>query len=155
MRLALARSAAAFRRLSVALPVALLASLWIVLAGHAAEDNAVVAESLRTIFQSGKADMGSAKANADLDAIRDIYVVRDFKPIWVRDQGPKTKARALLSELKISGVNGLSPAFYHVADIEALKPYEKVGIEGVIVGKSIYMGTLDLAEAIEIAAKED
>ena len=29
------------------------------------------------------------------------------------------------------------------------------GIEGVIVGKSIYMGTLDLAEAIEIAAKED
>lgn len=42
-----------------------------------------------------------------------------------------------------------------IADIEALKPYEKAGIEGVIVGKSIYMGTLDLAEAIEIAAKED
>lgn len=41
-----------------------------------------------------------------------------------------------------------------IADIEALKPYEKAGIEGVIVGKSIYMGTLDLAEAIEIAAKE-
>ena len=40
-------------------------------------------------------------------------------------------------------------------DIEALLPYEKDGIEGVIVGKSIYMGTLDLAEAIEIAAKED
>lgn len=42
-----------------------------------------------------------------------------------------------------------------IADIEALKPYEKDGIEGIIVGKSIYMGTLDLAEAIEIAAKED
>ena len=41
-----------------------------------------------------------------------------------------------------------------IADIEALQPYEKAGIEGVIVGKSIYMGTLDLAEAIEIAAKE-
>lgn len=41
-----------------------------------------------------------------------------------------------------------------IADIEALTPYEKTGIEGVIVGKSIYMGTLDLAEAIEIAAKE-
>ena len=41
-----------------------------------------------------------------------------------------------------------------IADIEALKPYEKDGIEGVIVGKSIYMGTLDLAKAIEIAAKE-
>lgn len=42
-----------------------------------------------------------------------------------------------------------------IADIEALKPYEKDGIEGVIVGKSIYMGTLDLAKAIEIVAKED
>ena len=42
-----------------------------------------------------------------------------------------------------------------IADIEALKPHEKDGIEGVIVGKSIYMGTLDLAKAIEIAAKED
>lgn len=36
------------------------------------------------------------------------------------------------------------------ADIKALRPYEKDGIEGVIVGKSIYMKTLDLAEAIEI-----
>ncbi|MBL8575751.1 MAG: peptidoglycan-binding protein [Mesorhizobium sp.] len=88
--------------------------------GNAAEDNAVVAESLRAMFQSGAADTGSAEANADLDAIRDIYVVRDFKPIWVRDEGPKTKAKALLSELKISGVNGLSPSFYRVADIEAL-----------------------------------
>lgn len=87
---------------------------------HAAEDNAVVAESLREMFQSGKVDTGSAAANADLDAIRDIYVVRDFKPIWVRDNGPKTKAKALLGELKISGVHGLSPAFYNVPDIEAL-----------------------------------
>lgn len=42
-----------------------------------------------------------------------------------------------------------------LVDIEALKPHEADGIEGVIVGKSIYMGTLDLAQAIEIAAKED
>ena len=87
---------------------------------HAAEDNAVVAESLREMFQSGKVDTGSAAANADLDAIRDIYVVRDFKPIWVRDNGPKTKAKALLGELKISGVHGLSPAFYNVPEIETL-----------------------------------
>ncbi|MEQ1943135.1 peptidoglycan-binding protein [Mesorhizobium sp. VNQ89] len=105
-------------RLSVALSLTLLASLWV--AAHAAEDNALVAESLRAMFQSGAADTGSAAANADLDAIRDIYVVRDFKPIWVRDAAPKTKAKALLSELKISGVNGLSPDFYHVDDIEAL-----------------------------------
>lgn len=94
--------------------------LGLTLSAHAAEDNAVVAESLREIFQSGKADTGSAAANADIDAIRDIYVVRDFKPIWVRDNGPKTKAKALLGELKISGVHGLSPTFYNVPEIETL-----------------------------------
>ncbi len=36
------------------------------------------------------------------------------------DRGPKTKAKALLAELKISAVHGLSPKFYHVAEIEAL-----------------------------------
>lgn len=36
-------------------------------------------------------------------------------------------------------------------DINALKKQEAVGIEGVIAGKSIYMGTLDLAAAIHIA----
>ncbi|WP_418871154.1 1-(5-phosphoribosyl)-5-[(5-phosphoribosylamino)methylideneamino]imidazole-4-carboxamide isomerase [Selenomonas bovis] len=40
-----------------------------------------------------------------------------------------------------------------VGDIEALKPYEKDGIEGVIVGKSIYTGSLSLPEALAIAAE--
>lgn len=40
-----------------------------------------------------------------------------------------------------------------VGDIEALKSYEKDGIEGVIVGKSIYTGSLSLPEALAIAAE--
>ena len=40
-----------------------------------------------------------------------------------------------------------------VRDIEALKPYEKDGIEGVIVGKSIYTGSLSLPGALAIAAE--
>ena len=35
-------------------------------------------------------------------------------------------------------------------DIKALLPYEKDGIEGVIVGKSSYTGSLDLQEAIAL-----
>ena len=35
-------------------------------------------------------------------------------------------------------------------DIKALLPYEKDGIEGVIVGKSIYTGSLKLQEAIAL-----
>ena len=41
------------------------------------------------------------------------------------------------------------------ADIRALLPHERDGIEGVIVGKSIYMGTLDLAAALAILRGED
>ena len=38
-----------------------------------------------------------------------------------------------------------------LADIKALKAQESCGIEGVIAGKSIYTGSLDLQAAIEIA----
>lgn len=69
-------------------------------------------------------------------------------------EGVNVEATAKLA--RESGVNIVaSGGVKSTADIEALKPYEKDGIEGVIVGKSIYMGTLDLQQAIEIAAKED
>ncbi len=41
-----------------------------------------------------------------------------------------------------------------LADIEALLPHEAEGVEGVIVGKSIYMGTLDLKAAIHTAEQK-
>lgn len=68
--------------------------------------------------------------------------------------GVNVEATAKLA--RESGVNIVaSGGVKSIDDIKALKPYEKDGIEGVIVGKSIYMGTLDLAEAIAIASKED
>ena len=114
----------------------------------AAEDNAVVAEALRALFQSGKADTGSEAANAVLPSVREIYEIRDYKPIWVRDNGPKTKARALLGELKISGVHGLSPAFYHAAEIEGLMgstdPAELARLDMLLSGAVVEFGS-DLA----------
>lgn len=68
--------------------------------------------------------------------------------------GVNVEATAKLA--RESGVNIVaSGGVKSIADIKALKPYEKDGIEGVIVGKSIYMGTLDLAQAIAIAAEGD
>lgn len=40
-----------------------------------------------------------------------------------------------------------------IADIEALLPYEKNGIEGVIVGKAIYTGSLDLKQALALTKR--
>ena len=63
--------------------------------------------------------------------------------------GVNVEATAKLA--RESGINIVaSGGLKSTADIKALLPYEKDGIEGVIVGKSIYMKTLDLAEAIEI-----
>lgn len=66
-------------------------------------------------------------------------------------EGVNVEATAQLA--RESGVKVVaSGGVKSVDDIKALLPYEKDGIEGVIVGKSIYTGSLDLAEAIDIAA---
>jgi len=40
----------------------------------------------------------------------------------------------------------------NIRDIVSLKPLEALGLEGVIAGKAIYAGTLDLKEALRAAA---
>lgn len=59
----------------------------------------------------------------------------------------ETANLAKTSGLKVVASGGVSS----LDDIKALKAHEKDGIEGVIVGKSIYTGALDLAEAVKVA----
>ena len=68
-------------------------------------------------------------------------------------EGVNVEATAQLareSGIKIVASGGVKS----IDDVKALLPYEKEGIEGVIVGKSIYMGTLDLTEAVKVAKGE-
>ena len=70
----------------------------------------------------------------------------------MKQAGVNVEATAKLA--RESGVHVVaSGGVRDVRDIEALKPYEKDGIEGVIVGKSIYTGSLSLPEALAIAAE--
>lgn len=57
---------------------------------------------------------------------------------------------ACYSGVKVVASGGVSS----IEDIKLLKQYEKDGIEGVIVGKSIYTGSLSLPEALKIAKGE-
>lgn len=57
---------------------------------------------------------------------------------------------ALYSGVKVVASGGVSS----IEDIKLLKQYEADGIEGVIVGKSIYTGSLSLPEALKIAKGE-
>ena len=68
-------------------------------------------------------------------------------------EGVNVEATAQLA--RQSGVKVVaSGGVKSIEDIKALLPYEKDGIEGVIVGKAIYTGTLHLSEAIRVAAGE-
>ena len=100
---------------------------------------------------SGNVQVGSlAKAMAEAGVRTIIYtdIARDGTLEGVNVEATARLARE--SGIRIVASGGVKS----VEDIRALKPYEKNGIEGVIVGKSIYMGTLDLQEAIEIAGEE-
>lgn len=57
---------------------------------------------------------------------------------------------ARYSGVKVVASGGVSS----IEDIKLLKQYEADGIEGVIVGKSIYTGSLSLPEALKIAKGE-
>ena len=67
--------------------------------------------------------------------------------------GVNAEATARLA--RVSGLRVVaSGGVRSLEDIQAVKNFAEDGIEGVIVGKSIYMGTLNLQEAIELAAQE-
>lgn len=84
-----------------------------------AADNEKVAAELRAIIDNGEPAIG----NEDNDErIVEVYVFyaadRDFKPLWVRDSGPKAKSREVLAVFKAAGEMGLNPGNYRVAEIE-------------------------------------
>jgi phosphoribosylformimino-5-aminoimidazole carboxamide ribotide isomerase len=58
-----------------------------------------------------------------------------------------TRALAEAVDLPVIASGGVSS----LDDIKALLPLEQAGVVGVIVGRALYDGNLDLAEAIEIA----
>lgn len=64
-------------------------------------------------------------------------------------------AKATAEIAKVSGIKVVaSGGVSSIEDIKLVKEYEQDGIEGVIVGKSIYTGALSLPEAIKVAKGE-
>lgn len=108
-----------FARLIAYLPLFIL----LILAAppaRAAENEQVAAE-LRKIIDSGEPVMGDQQSD---DRIVEVYVFyaadRDYKPLWVRDNGPKAKARDVLDVFRSAGKLGLNPNNYRIAQIERM-----------------------------------
>ncbi|MGE0846736.1 MAG: murein L,D-transpeptidase [Flavobacteriaceae bacterium] len=82
--------------------------------------NDTVAATLEMMIDQGEVASGSDADDQQIFEVYGFYSDRLFKPIWVRDDGPKTKGWSMLSVLRFAGDDGLEPSDYHVAELEKL-----------------------------------
>jgi phosphoribosylformimino-5-aminoimidazole carboxamide ribotide isomerase len=96
---------------------------------------------------SGKTALGAAQALAPLHPAAFIYtdIARDGVKKGVNL--PATRALAEAVDIPVIASGGVSS----LDDIRALLPLESLGVVGVITGRALYDGSLDLAEAIRLA----
>lgn len=124
--------------------IAIFFSFNLMLITLANASNTEVGAIINSLFEDGKVDTGSIHLNQRMDELEAFYQARSFKPIWVRDDGPKGKANALLVELNRSLVHGLEPDFYRVITLNALmgstKPDELAKLELLFSGALVDYG---------------
>ena len=83
-----------------------------------AANNETVASAIEAFITSGQVNLGGDRDDERMFQIFTYYEDRNFKPIWTRDSGVKTKGRKLLEALKSADEHGLNPANYSIEDIE-------------------------------------
>ena len=91
-----------------------------------------------------------ARTAERLGAARVIYtdINRDGTEQGVNVAATRAVAEAIGIPVIASGGVG------SLADVEAVLPCEPVGVEGVIIGRALYSGAVQLAEAIRVATRE-
>jgi len=82
--------------------------------------NEKVAHEIEVIIKNGESNIGSERDDQRLVQVYTFYFDRDFKPVWTRDAGAKSKARELLAIMKRAEQEGLDPAWYRVREIDDL-----------------------------------
>ena len=82
-----------------------------------AQSDAVAGE-LQYIIQDGVATPGADDDDERLIQVFTYYEDRGFKPLFVRDDGPKAKGKVLLEHLRNAAEDGLDPGSYRIAEIE-------------------------------------
>jgi murein L,D-transpeptidase YcbB/YkuD len=106
-----------FQRLTSSAGIGLLVS--IAGCGSAgAAGNEAVAATIESFITAGSAVLADETDDQRLADIYLYYADRDFKPLWTRDSGAKTKAKVLLKVFKSAAEHGLDPNDYSIAEIE-------------------------------------
>ena len=82
-----------------------------------AANNEKVAAEVKALFATGDLPDAAQSLKSEIGRIQQFYASRHFKPVWTRDNGPKSKGKALYEEITRASVHGLSPSFYNVKAI--------------------------------------
>ncbi len=116
-----------------------------IIVGIDARDGMVAVDGWTKTTRRRAVDIAKGFEGYDLRAIVFTDIHRDGMQSGTNIEQTKELARAVFIPIIASG--GVST----IEDIDALLPLEKMGVEGVITGRAIYTGSLDLRKAIEIA----
>ncbi len=115
-----------------------------IVVGIDARDGIVAVDGWGISGEIGAVELAKKMAAAGVKTIIYTDIARDGTLSGVNVEATAELARE-------SGINVVaSGGVKSLEDIKALLPYEKDGIEGVIVGKAIYTGSLDLKEAVAL-----
>ena len=112
-----------------------------------ARNGLVAVEGWTRTTQVRAADLGRRFEDCGVAAINFTDIYRDGMQTGPNIEETRRMADALSIPIVASG--GVST----LEDIKNLMPLEKAGVTGVITGRAIYSGSLDLGEAIALAAK--
>ncbi|MGI9412980.1 MAG: hypothetical protein ACR2PM_04890, partial [Hyphomicrobiales bacterium] len=82
-----------------------------------AANNEAVGAEIRAIVEGGQVTIGTDDEDERLIQVFVYYESRSFKPIWVRDNGPKSKGKRLLAVLQNAEAHGLVASDYRVKEI--------------------------------------
>jgi phosphoribosylformimino-5-aminoimidazole carboxamide ribotide isomerase len=116
-----------------------------IVVGIDARDGYVAIEGWTQTTQTRAVDLARYFEDAGIAAINFTDIYRDGM-----QSGPNLEATRRLAEavaIPVVASGGVSS----IEDIHNLLPLESAGVQGVITGKALYSGTLDLREAIALA----
>lgn len=115
-----------------------------IVVGIDAKDGIVAVEGWGISGQMKAVDLAKAMAEVGVKHIVYTDISRDGTL-----EGVNVAATAALA--KEAGISVIaSGGVKDLADIRALMPYEQQGVEGVITGKALYTGSLNLADALAL-----
>lgn len=116
-----------------------------IVVGIDAKDGMVAVEGWAEVTSKSAMDLAAEYEDYGVAAIIYTDISRDGMMQGVNIEA--TRQLALSVDIPVIASGGVSS----IDDIKALLPTEKDGVEGVITGRAIYSGSLDLKEAVELA----